>query len=295
MRQRGFGILESLIGLTIIALVLCAGVVPLMAVLRVQSETQVQAVMQTLMTAESTYYNLNGGYATGAQLSACSTCFVSPALTGSTPFNQYLFTYETFPSGCTTACTSYLINASPQLPAYPLTYCGDSDSTLLHAGPTGTGTWSTLAGCDAEPAVAQGATTIAATVPLYSTSASGLNIANDSIQLLMSLPNLPAGTYMITARVTAQWPSLPTTTNIGIRCDLLNSGNELSPANIVESEGSASSSDPNYTTVTVSGPITITAGQTPGIGGFNWGTATSSQMSGWNGVMTAIPVQNAGN
>jgi type II secretory pathway pseudopilin PulG len=285
MRQRGFGILESLIGLTIIALVLCAGVVPLMAVLRVQSETQVQAVMQTLMTAESTYYNLNGGYATGAQLSACSTCFVSPALTGSTPFNQYLFTYETFPSGCTTACTSYLINASPQLPAYPLTYCGDSDSTLLHAGPTGTGTWSTLAGCDAEPAVAQGATTVAATVPLYSTTGSGTSFPSSGATI-MTLTGLPAGTYFVTSRVTSGFPSAASLTNEGINCQIAPS----SPGNAALSEMASSASDPTYISVALSGPITITSGETISTYCLNWGI--SNAMNVYAGTLNAIPVTN---
>jgi Tfp pilus assembly protein PilV len=306
-KQRGIGLIEVLIALGLLVVITAMLGQAGQSLIQAQNERNISTSLLQIQAAQATYNSTySNGYATMADLASCpgsgvaptknNACLISQGLTGSNPIYNYEITTltPTDAPACSVSPCGFLVVATPKNASFGrFVYCVDTDGQL-HGEVATTLTLTTNAACSALPVKAVG-TTIPAAVPnLFSTSASGLNVANSG-QLLMTLPNLPAGTYMITARVTAQWPSLPTTTNIGIRCDLLNSGNELSPSNIVESEGSASASDPNYTTITISGPITLTAGQTAEISGFNWGTATPSQMSGWNGVMTALPVQNAGN
>ena len=304
--QRGFGLIECLIvlGLTVVLLALSGQA--LQSVFQGLNEGNVSKAMLAIQNAEMTYSSTySNGYATGADAAYLSTCpaagqpltktaaclIPSSYTSGATVYGYSMsILTPTDAPACSVSPCGFLAVATPKTAASGrLSYCTSALGTLNGEVATALPLTTNAAGCSTLPVRAAGATPVTATVPLYRTSASGLNISNSG-QVLLSLPNLPPGVYEIQARVTAQWPSLPTTTNIGISCDILNTGNELSPTNIVESEGSASSSDPNYMTISLVGIITLAAGQTAEISGFNWGTATPSQMGGWNGVMTATPV-----
>lgn len=122
-----------------------------------------------------------------------------------------------------------------------------------------------------------------ATVPLYSTTGEGSSISNSG-QTVMSLTGLPAGTYQVFIRVTAEWPSSSTLTNEGLNCSLVPS----SPSNAAQSEIASSASDPTYVTVSLQGPATVVADGTVSANCLNWGI--SNAMENWSGTLQAIPV-----
>jgi hypothetical protein len=123
----------------------------------------------------------------------------------------------------------------------------------------------------------------ASPVPLYSTTGEGSSISNSG-QEVMSLTGLPAGTYQVFLRVTAEWPSSGTLTNEGLNCSLAPS----SPGNAAQSEIASSASDPTYATVNISGPVSISAGGTVSASCLNWGI--SNAMENWSGTLQAMPV-----
>ncbi len=89
----------------------------------------------------------------------------------------------------------------------------------------------------------------------------------------MSLTGLPAGTYQVFIRVTAEWPSSGTLTNEGLNCSLAPS----SPSNAAQSEIASSASDPTYATVNISGPVSISAGGTVSASCLNWGISNAME------------------
>jgi hypothetical protein len=126
-----------------------------------------------------------------------------------------------------------------------------------------------------------------ATVPLYSTTGEGSSISNSG-QTVMSLTGLPAGTYQVFIRVTAEWASSSTLTNQGARCDLQVNGVPVVPANTSISEIASSATDPTYVTVSNMGPASVPASGAIDAYCFNWGI--SNAMTAWSGTLQAIPV-----
>ena len=127
----------------------------------------------------------------------------------------------------------------------------------------------------------------ASPVPLYSTTGEGSSISNSG-QEVMSLTGLPAGTYQVFLRVTAEWASSSTLTNQGARCDLQVNGVPVVPANTSISEIASSATDPTYVTVSNMGPASVPASGAIDAYCFNWGI--SNAMTAWSGTLQAIPV-----
>lgn len=221
-KQRGFGIVEALIGLAIFGILTAMLGQSLISVMQQNHENNASAGIQNVMTAESTYYKLYGSYVTSANAHKLSDCPVSGAPTASAAcllsraftqgaafkYNQYFFTIST-PADAGYLVTAFPVNTS----SGRLSYCGANDGLLHGVIAKVPPSLVTAANCDALPAIAQGATVPSTTA--YQTAKQGTAIPGSTTTVTLTLPS---GTYTVTAAFNFRFP-LGSSTN-DVTCTL---------------------------------------------------------------------------
>lgn len=223
MKEKGFSIVEMLVGMGIMMTLLLMSIPTLTGVVQGRNQRQAVGDLQTLIAAENTYYSLYSTYpASLALLSTCSLqiaasspCLVSSALTGSMAINGYEVSSTSSPTG-------YFISESPTVPlAGAIYYCAETSTTL----PDGLirGTWGeapTKDNCLTQPVVSnsgQGPAGIPGPVNVVTFTGNGTVIASGGTEQLTW--TLPAGTYALAVKVNYTF-SNATVTKEWISCTL---------------------------------------------------------------------------
>lgn len=292
-RQRGFGLLEMLLALAVLAIITGFVGQNLVTVFQANHESNAASGIVDVMLAESQYKQVWGSYATGsnaAYLSACpvtgaptatTACLTAKTFTNEVAYNNYTWSILLPPDA------GYLVIAQPQnVYAGRLTYCGSATDPLVHGLVSATvPSITTAAACSALPPIKQGAITPVTTA--YSTTGSGLLTAGSTATLSL---NLPAGSYTVAAPFSFGLSKTPSGLSQYAVCNLMQGATLIQTMTMVSSgqafaQGGSGAMDRTTLVGIVSGP-TVTLSCT---NHFDGGVGIINNMQ-WAASLVATPV-----
>ena len=291
--QRGFGLIEALIALSLFVILTAMLGQSLQSLIQATNEKNIAAGLLAFQTAEASYIAAypSSGYATGSNItnlstcpaagskvSATAACLLPPAYTSGSEVYHYTLNVVTptdAPS-CSSAPCGFVVTANPQNPsAGRMEYCVDSDG-VLHGEVSHTSlSLSTNAACSALPTLTAGQPSSAPSGGAGAVVLTNSGPAGPINTFPLQTMTVPSGDYQVTAHI--NFGAGGNNSN-SYGCTLLSGGTTLDTYSYAGGSG-----------VTFGATLTGLASSTTAI---SLSCNGAYSIPSWTLVMTAVPVSS---